>query len=208
MTLLDGSRVKIIREEGPHPRRAIRHKRFWIRRESGVLENMDRVEAARFPLYNADAALGSEPDRVVVICEGIPAVDALSARGLPAVGTVVGGLRVPAPAALEPLRGHAVVLWPDNDDSGVAHMARLTHALRAVDVPVTGVIRWMGGPYHGDAADFDGSSDELAALVNGAEPWSPGLLDRASAPARIRTIASPLSLQTDVRLGFEQERWV
>jgi 5S rRNA maturation endonuclease (ribonuclease M5) len=91
--------------------------------------------------------------RNVVLVEGEKAADALRPVGFVAVATVCGAGTTPSLAALEPLRGFSIYLWPDNDDQGRAHMRRIAALLRELGCTVF-VIDWSEAPEHGDAADL------------------------------------------------------
>src|SRR5215210_4573423 len=73
----------------------------------------------------------SKDTSVVVLVEGEKAADALLEAGFCALGTVTGAGGTPEAEALQVLEGFEVVLWPDNDDQGRAHMERVAAALRA-----------------------------------------------------------------------------
>lgn len=110
-----------------------------------------RVEA--LPLYGAELLPDPPDGSVVVVTEGEKAADAVRSLGYLSVGTVTGAASTPRPAVLAVLVGFDVVLWPDNDDAGRAHMARLATALRALGVSGR-VLEWPEAPAKGDAADF------------------------------------------------------
>jgi hypothetical protein len=81
------------------------------------------------PLYRSEH-LKDWPDEVpVIVVEGEKAADALARVYPPVLGTVTGAGNTPGPEALEVLRDRRVILWPDNDDEGRRHMARIAEAL-------------------------------------------------------------------------------
>jgi hypothetical protein len=88
----------------------------------------------------------------VVVVEGEKAADALLEAGLWALGTVTGAGGTPDAEALQVLEDFEVVLWPDNDDPGRAHMGRIAEALRGVAAEVR-IFEWHDAPEKGDAAD-------------------------------------------------------
>ncbi|HVO12173.1 MAG TPA: DnaB-like helicase C-terminal domain-containing protein [Vicinamibacteria bacterium] len=104
------------------------------------------------PLYGTEL-LAKHAGEPVVVCEGEKAADAARTLGLLALGTSTGASSCPSPAALAPLKGRAVTLWPDADDEGRAHMARLARALAPIVASVR-MIRWPAASPKGDAADF------------------------------------------------------
>jgi len=98
--------------------------------------------------------LATKPDASVVICEGEKAAAALAKLGVTcALGTTGGAEASLSRAAVEPLRGREVFLWPDNDEPGRKHMAKIRSVLAGVAANVY-TIRWASAPDKGDAADW------------------------------------------------------
>ena len=122
------------------------------------------IEPARLPLYRTDS-LHADPIPMVFLTEGEKAADALAQLGVVALGTVTGAASTPGPDALAVLTGQHVVLWPDNDDVGREHMARIGRALAGVASSVA-TLHVPSLPDHGDAADWEGSYDDLLGLVS------------------------------------------
>lgn len=116
------------------------------------------VDPRKLPLYGVHDLAPTGP---VVVCEGEKAADALRSRGIAAVGTVCGAASIPCDESLAALAGRDVVLWPDNDDPGVAHMSRIASRLPATPR----VVVWNDAPPKGDAADC---SDPLP-LISAAQ---------------------------------------
>ena len=106
--------------------------------------------------------------------EGEKAADALTAAGIPAVGTVTGAPATPSPATLAALTGRAVLLWPDNDTIGREHMDRIGAVLDTIAAPAWST--WPDAPPKGDAADFMAArtADDVAALLAAAHAWDAG----------------------------------
>ena len=78
-------------------------------------------------------------------------------------------------AALDPLAGHKVALWPDNDEAGRGLVRRVRERLKAMAPgPATlRVLRVAGLPEKGDAADFVAAgrtAEELRALLDAPQP--------------------------------------
>ena len=122
------------------------------------------------PLYRLPQLLEADPGRLVVLCEGEKAADALAALGVVAVGTMTGAAVVPSPAVLAPLVGRNVLLWPDNDEPGRKHMRGVAATLIQRGVRCHR-LDWADAPPKGDAADFvrmGGTLDELHALYQEA----------------------------------------
>ena len=159
------------------------------------------------PLYWARRALGAE----MVITEGEKAADA-AAQLFPdhAVCTWPSGCKAIDKADWQPLRGRAVVLWPDADDVGREAMAKLAARLLALGCTVRIVAVPAGQPEGWDLAD---------AL---AEGWTPGRAAKAvermaraveppaaapeppAAPPEPTAVAPPLpGNQPFVCLGFD-----
>jgi hypothetical protein len=139
---------------------------FW-RRPGGLKGLGDNLKAKQLPFYNLRALLAAAPDAVVIVTEGEKACDALTQRGLLAVGTVTGAATIPVDDVLRVLAGHPVVLWPDGDDPGRTHMRRIAACLMALDISVRWV-EWKDAPPGGDAADWPHTTAELEALLGRA----------------------------------------
>jgi len=152
-----------------HVRRDLSNGRKKFAWRRGAVWNLGGMGSADLPLYGVERLAGTTGP--VVVCEGEKATDALLARGLVAVGTVTGAAECPGRAALEPLRGRTVVLWPDADQQGWAHMRAVGTALTGIATDVT-VFDWAGAPPKGDAADWPGTTDELRTALGTAKPFS------------------------------------
>lgn len=138
---------------------------------------------ASLPLYGVEDLHVADPAAPVILVEGEPARDALTARGVLAVGTVCGAAATPGDDALRPLIGRPVLLWPDADEPGARHVERIAERLHALGHEDIRVVRWADAPPKGDAADFAGDADELHALLDAAAPWSPTGVQAGSPPA-------------------------
>ena len=95
---------------------------------------LDALRVADLPLYGAEDIAAAPAGALVVLVEGEKARDALRNRGILAAGTVTGASGTPSPASLEVLRGKDVVLWPDADEAGRAHMDCIAERLVAVGI--------------------------------------------------------------------------
>src|SRR5215213_2879128 len=104
------------------------------------------------PLYRSEHVGGWPEDVPVIVEEGEKATDALANVYPAVVGTVTGAESTPGPEALEVLRGRRVVLWPDNDGPGRAHMERIGAMLQGIAAEVC-IFEWPDAPVKGDAAD-------------------------------------------------------
>ena len=85
------------------------------------------------PLYGLDKLI-LNPDAPVLVVEGEKAADAAHEL-LPnySIVTWPGGTKAVSKALWEPLRGHAVLLWPDADEPGVEAMRELAGILYGMD---------------------------------------------------------------------------
>ena len=92
------------------------------------------LNPADLPLYGTEAIAGTPAGSLVVVVEGEKVRDALTERGILVAGTVTGASGTPSPAALEVLVGKDVVLWPDADGPGRAHMQRIAERLVALGI--------------------------------------------------------------------------
>jgi DNA primase len=113
------------------------------------------VRPKELPLYGTHLMPKWNREAPVFIVEGEKCAEVLWARGYQALGTY-GATMCPIAAVLEPLRGWHVVLWPDNDEPGRAHMARIAELL----APIVASLRrldWEDVP-KGDAADYFGGA--------------------------------------------------
>jgi hypothetical protein len=154
----NGQTVEHVREDAPDG------KKLWW--ETNGRKGLDRADD-----------LAADTAAPVIVCEGEKSADALADLGLLAVATVTGAAATPSAAALAPLQGREVWLWPDNDDEGRDHMRRIAAQLR----PTPKWIDWKDAPAKGDAADYaatpGASAGGVRALVQipAAEPAFKGI---------------------------------
>ena len=146
------------------------------------------------PLYGLDR-LTAKPQAAVLIVEGEKAADA-AAELLPsyAVLTWPGGAQAWKHADIAPLRGRKVLLWPDADAPGIKAMAELAAILSDPKGLACSVrlIDPTGQPEGFDAADFEGTTDELIAW---AKPRAKDYIAPQQNPAPVAE--SPLPAVTD-----------
>jgi len=154
----------------------IADKAMWWEMPNGG-RGLGGISLAKLPLFGAErfrkltAALDM---RIAVLVEGEKKCDVgLWQRGINAAfGTVTGSGGTPSDESLSILLAfEIVVLWPDADDVGRAHMAAIGKALRRLGHKNVRIIDWPDAPPKGDAADFKGSDDELHALIAAALPF-------------------------------------
>jgi putative DNA primase/helicase len=104
------------------------------------------------PLYGL-RELAERPEAPVLVVEGEKSADA--ARQIARQYVVIcwpGGIEAWRKAALNPLRGRNVLLWPDADEPGIKGMWEVAHALFAM-CPTVKIILPEGKPDGWDAAD-------------------------------------------------------
>lgn len=129
------------------------------------------IRVVDMPLYGVERLAGTSATRPVVICEGEKAATALSTLDVLALGTTCGASATPSRAALDPLRGRPVYLWPDNDEPGRVHMQRIAAALHGLGV-TSYTLAWPEAPAHGDAHDWiyrsNGTREDFARMATAA----------------------------------------
>ena len=131
---------------------------------------LDGREVSTLPLYSSERVKEwPKGEAIVVVTEGEKAADALLEAGFCALGTVTGASGTPGPDVLGVLEGFEVVLWPDDDDLGRAHMERVAKALQGIAASIS-VFTWPEAPERGDAADhptvLHGGEKERDLLLN------------------------------------------
>jgi putative DNA primase/helicase len=143
----------------------------WLR--PGGKAGLNGIGTADLPLFGSQLlSLSDAGDMPVILCEGEKAAKALQDREMLALGTATGAAGTPSREVLEVLKDREVILWPDNDDEGRVHMERIANALQGIARSV----RWMDwpdAPPKGDAADWQGTPDELRAALEAAPEWKP-----------------------------------
>jgi hypothetical protein len=107
-------------------------KSFVWRRPGGGT-GLNGRKTASLPLYGSEQLDGLPSGTTVVLCEGEKAADAARRLGKVALGTVTGaGNPIHDDAVLRTLTPFDIVLWPDNDDTGRAHMVEIGRRLLAL----------------------------------------------------------------------------
>ncbi|MFT6046473.1 MAG: hypothetical protein ACI9WC_002179 [Arenicella sp.] len=171
MLLLDGREVTSIRQVFYDHSIKKRFKRFWAEFKDGTQLPFSSIPTNLIPLYGIDTT-GIPPDSIAILVEGASAADALKLHAYQAFGTSTGALATPSERALEPLLvAKSIVLWPDNDSAGVHHMQNVAKRLRGMGAKNIKIVRWLGGPRKGDAADIKGGKDEIDQLLRAAKTW-------------------------------------
>src|SRR5215208_5903985 len=135
------------------------------------------IDPATMPLYGSEL-ISSWPDGCrVVLVEGETPAAALRRAGIRALGTVCGSTSTPTRKVLGVLGGHEVILWPDNDATGLTHMRRCAGLLEGIASSVRW-FEWAEAPPKGDAADhpaIEGKDYEalkaMALALRDAPEW-------------------------------------
>jgi hypothetical protein len=128
---------------------------------------LDGLPSVSLPLYGAELVAGYDRARPILVTEGEKVADAVRATGSQAVATVCGAPLVPDHDILAVLDGYDVILAPDHDDAGLAHMSGVAARLAGIATS----LRWLdpvGWPAKGDLADIlapGWSAHELHAHV-------------------------------------------
>lgn len=131
-------------------------------------------------------ALGEE--RQVFIVEGEKKVDALWKLGIPATCNA-GGSKKWQPAFNAIFRDAAVVVLPDNDDTGRQHASIIAAGLNGIANRVRIVDladHWPLCPPKGDVVDWlaaGGTAPALFDMVKATPPWAPALVSKFGALA-------------------------
>lgn len=164
MRVADGS-LSAERIEHVRLDRADGSKRMWWERDGR--KGLTGVSTSSFALYRIDDVTATGSERAVLV-EGEKAADALAAVDIAAVGTVTGAATIPCRDALLALAAMDVVLWPDADGPGIAHMQRIATELGSIARTIAWVTPPSDVPAGWDAADA--SSDVARRLIDEARP--------------------------------------
>lgn len=160
-------------EDGAPLFQVVRHdpKGFSQRRpdgQGGWIGNLDGVARV---LYRLPELITADPEEPVIVVEGEKDADRLAALGFVAT-TNAGGAGKWRPGYSDRLRDRRVILIPDNDDPGRAHMRRVADVLSGVAREVR-IVELPDLPEKGDVSDYldaGGSADDLRALIEVATP--------------------------------------
>lgn len=158
-----------------------RKRMYWQIPGCDPRDGLMGVSTPDLPLYGSEHIPSFHVAQPVVICEGERARDALWSLGIAALATVTGAASTPGEDALAVLLAFNVVLWPDHDREGWAHMNRVAWRLHQIGayLPryVGGGARFFDGTYvhfvlpRGfDAADAV-SPRAIHRLIDAAQPW-------------------------------------
>ncbi len=177
-------------------------KSFTWNRPDGQV-GLGGAPADQLPLYRSETLADLTAAAPVVLVEGEQAADRLASTlgaGVGVVATVTGASTIPVDEVLATIADRRLVLWPDADEVGRQHMARIAARLQALGCQSVKVVDWPEAPEHGDAADFVGSHDraEAVALLKAAVPWEPKELSHLETRATVPPPAiAPPALSSD-----------
>lgn len=145
---------------------------YWQLPGCDPCDGLGGLSTSDLPLYGSQYVPFWDAGDTVVVCEGERAADVVFAFGIPAVGTVTGASGTPGEDALSVLLPFDVVLWPDNDKPGQAHMARVAATLARLGGSARR-LKW--GTLKGDDAancvERGGNRKLIDVLIRYAEPW-------------------------------------
>lgn len=150
---------------------------IWLQPDSKTESLLGR-KVASLPLYLGEA-LVDHPEGPVILTEGEKTADALTEVGRLTVGTATGASSTPNADVLRILAGRTVLLWPDNDEAGRKHMARIASTLKSLGIEYR-FIDWREAPPKGDAYDFIDSGGDLDVLIRTAVESLPASPERNS----------------------------
>ncbi len=174
---------QVVRKE---PGRDGRKKDFVQRRPDGR-GGWIWKKGTRLVLYRLPQLLAADPSRPVFVVEGEKDADSLHALGLVATTNPMGadagtGEKKWLPEFSESLRDRAVVLTPDNDDSGRKHVQTVARSLAGIARHIA-ILELPGLPEKGDVSDWltisGNDKEKLLRLALDAPEWeAPEIRDR------------------------------
>ncbi len=137
-------------------------KDFYQRRPAAGGGWINNLKDVRRVLYRRPELLAADPNEVVLILEGEKDCDRAARDGWTAT-TNVGGAGKWRDDYSADLAGRHVVLFPDNDQPGYAHMLQVARSLEGAAASVT-VVRLTAVPEKGDLSDALDAGLTWAAL--------------------------------------------
>lgn len=173
-------------------------KQYYWRRNGA--NNLGGRRLDSLPFYGSELISGWADGSLVVITEGEKAARSLIDRGQQALASVTGAKSQPSLEILNTVKHLTIVLWPDNDEDGEAHMQKIGASLTQIGADVR-VVCWAASPPKGDAADFIGDVGELLAK---ASPLSTGTDQRAD-PLNLIVLSHQAKEDGNARLAEAME---
>ncbi len=168
----------------------------WVK--GGVDQVADRIRLYRI----AEARqMAQETGHPIFLVEGEACADALLKLGIPAT-TSIGGAgkwhKYGHPNYIEDLQGHRVVLCPDCDQPGVAHMRDIEKSLREHGIEILGWLLappdapWDSLPHKGglDVGDWLEQGATIEQLLKAVQPDPPMGEDEEDLAAEVNELAS------------------
>src|SRR6266542_577517 len=126
------------------------------------------------PLFGSEKVKEWRADMPIFLTEGEKPREALTKHGFYALATVTGANGTSSLVVLSVLDGRNVILWPDNDNVGRAHMEGIANRLAGRGARLR---RLDWGEEDGDDAfDFfagGGTKEQLRELARGTPDWVP-----------------------------------
>ena len=123
--------------------------------------------------YRLPQLLAAPQNGTVYVVEGEKDADRLAVLGV-VTTTNSGGAAKWKPSYSQYLRGHPVVILPDNDDAGEKHAHQIAASLHDIASEIR-IVRLPGLGNHGDVSDWfnaGGTLEELQRLTTEVEPIS------------------------------------
>lgn len=176
---------------------------FCKNSKSGITDWRWRGLTQPRPLLNLDQ-LAAKPAAPVLLCEGEKAADAAAVLMPSHVVTCwPNGSNAWNKADFAPLKNRAVILWPDNDDAGLACMAEIAkhlHELGAAKVHTVALdcftqtpTEQAGKPAFSEGGEWPKGADAADALAMGWTAKHIELLSEKGLFAQLTPIAEPAS---------------
>jgi len=130
------------------------------------------------PLYRLPEIRAAE---TVVFCEGEKCADALASLGIESTSAMGGSNTSINKTDWSPLAGKRIILWPDNDKTGLEFMDRVKPVLEGIGCDVRTIDIPKGKPPKWDAADAVAEGFDVQAFISPqagqAKPLKYRLLD-------------------------------
>lgn len=172
LTLLNGTKIKLVRQVVFDIKDQKRAKNFWVLNEEEKRIKFTSIPKKLLPLHGI-SLVEIKRENPVILTEGGNPAAYLRDNNFIAVGTLTGALVAPSDIALQPLlKAQTIYLWPDNDRVGAQHMNKTAFRLNSMGAKDIRIVKWIDGPRKGDAADFSENVDEIKKLLADATRWS------------------------------------
>ncbi len=149
-------------------------KGFFQRRADGQGGWINNLKGVSRVLYHLPELVGADPQTPVFVVEGEKDADRLHNEGLLAT-TNAGGAGKWRADYDQTLKGHPVIIIPDNDKPGQDHAEKVARALKAVARSVK-VLQLNDLPKGGDVSDWldqGHTAKELQPLIEQLPKWIP-----------------------------------